>query len=270
MLACEAQYFGEGQEPPLFGILQQTGAMQARDELVLICYPAPQEMMRSYWAHRQMAQELAKAGTQSFRFDYFGTGDSLGSTAMVDLARWQADIVAAYRHLRVITRSSKISVIGTRLGATLACQALADIAVQRLILWDPIASGARYLSELEISHQSMLQALFDRHLTIDEVARKEELLGFPFPLAARTQIQELAWTWPQKAKAIHILSSDPKGTAQLEAELAAAALPPSHIPLQFHACADPMLWQDPMALKMQAFPQHMLQMVARIMEGPIG
>ena len=267
MLAFDATYFGDAGEPTLFGLLQRTSEARVHAESVLICYPAPQEMMRTYWTHKRLAEDLASLGIQTLRFDYSGTGDSLGATQGLDIDRWKADILAAFRHLKVVTRCAKITVIASRLGALLASHALKDTGLHRLIAWDPVASGSRYLGVLELTHQAMLAAEFNRYISVRDVAGTEQLVGFPFSNEARSQLQALAWTWPQRTTSIHIIASDDAGTAATQTDLTTTAAVPSGTQVSFHSCLDPMLWRDSKALRTQAFPQHFLRMVRQIMEG---
>ena len=267
MVAFDATYFGDESGAGLFGLLQHTTRSRASDESVLICYPAPQETMRTYWAYKHLAHELASLGIQSLRFDYSGTGDSLGDSQGLNCERWQADILCAMRYLRTTTRPAKVTVIASRLGALLAAHALKDTALHRLILWDPIDLGPRYLGELERTHQAMLAVEFGRHVPIRDIAVTDQLVGFPVSTSARTQLQSLAWTWPQRAKSIHIISSSSDGTKGLEAALAAAQPIPTGTQLSYYSCLDPMLWSDPKALRIQAFPQYFLRLVQQIMEG---
>ena len=113
----------------------------------------------------------------------------------------------------------------------------------------------------------MLAAEFNRHISIRDIAETKQLIGFPFSIKARSQLQALNWTWPQRAAAIHIISSDHEGPAATQKDLTATEAVPAGTQISYHSCLDPMLWRDPKALRTQAFPQHFLRLIRQIMEG---
>ncbi len=141
-------FFGDSSQP-LYGVHHPATAA-ARDEGVVLCQAFGQECMRSHRAMRQLALLLTKKGYHVLRFDYRGTGDSALEMQDVDANYWLADLDNAVEELREMSGVSKISVVGLRLGALIAgvgCARRDDI--NRLIIWDPILSGADYLRELK-------------------------------------------------------------------------------------------------------------------------
>ncbi len=138
-------YFGQS-ERALFGIYHPPEGSHPRDAGVVLCHPAPQEYMSSHWALRKLALALTREGFHVLRFDYFGTGDSAGESGQGTLEQWRDDIVTAAEELRDVADVRRVSVVGFRLGATLA--ALAPLEVRDLVLWDPVADGRAYLEEL--------------------------------------------------------------------------------------------------------------------------
>jgi pimeloyl-ACP methyl ester carboxylesterase len=141
-------YFGTGSRR-LFGIYAP-GKAGGRLRAALICPPWGPEYLRAHRSVRQLALNLGAAGFHTLRFDYFGTGDSAGDVRDGDLKGWRADIETALEELKDMTGATQVTVVGLRLGATLA----AEVAVRRskdvsgLVLWDPVVSGADYLREL--------------------------------------------------------------------------------------------------------------------------
>ena len=83
----------------LLGIYYPPEGEQPRDAAVLLCGPAPQEYMLTYWATRKLATLLARHGFPVMRFDYFGTGDSAGETEEGRPRLWVEDVGAAAREL---------------------------------------------------------------------------------------------------------------------------------------------------------------------------
>jgi pimeloyl-ACP methyl ester carboxylesterase len=141
-------FFGSSRKQ-LFGVHHPSKATTARGTGVLICYPFGDEYMRTHKAARQLAMMLAKAGYHLLRFDYFGTGDSAGAGEDVTIAQWLEDIATAADELKEASGVSRISLVGLRLGATLAARAAAARTdVDDLVLWDPIVVAERYVDEL--------------------------------------------------------------------------------------------------------------------------
>ena len=141
-------YFGPA-EIQLLGVFHPSTERVQRSEGILLCYPGPQEYMRIHWAMRRLAGMLSQRGFPTFRFDYHGTGDSAGDSAAGTLARWQQDIALAHEELIALGQVRQVSIVGFRLGATLAARAVnAGLAVKSLALWDPVVSGSSYLAEL--------------------------------------------------------------------------------------------------------------------------
>ncbi len=133
----------------------------SRHEGVVLCNPFGQEYLRAHRSLRRLAESLAEQGYAVLRFDYRGTGDSAGDMAGVTADDWVADIQLAVRELMDVAAVSRVSLVGLRLGALLAAQAARHIpAVSRLLLWDPIVSGHRYVDEIqhEIAGVSQLGA----------------------------------------------------------------------------------------------------------------
>jgi uncharacterized protein len=141
-------FFGT-QERRLLGVYEAAGRAKA-NRAVVLCHPWGAEYIHAYRAMRQLAKMLAANGIDSLRFDYFGTGDSVGSTTAGDLSGWETDIQSAIEELKDTTGTTRISLVGLRLGATLAANVgvRAGSVVNSLVLWDPVVSGVEYLAEL--------------------------------------------------------------------------------------------------------------------------
>jgi pimeloyl-ACP methyl ester carboxylesterase len=159
-------YFGEGER--LFGVLDLPAHDPGGRAGVLVCSPVGHESIWCHRALRQLAARLAAAGHPVLRFDYDGCGDSLGEMDAVDLERWIADVRTALAYLRA--RFAEPCVLGLRLGATLALLAHRNGArIERLVLWQPVVSGATYLRELR-----------DLHAEHARQSSAHEVLGFAF------------------------------------------------------------------------------------------
>jgi len=119
---------------------------------VVLCPPLGLEGVCARRTFATLARTLADAGILALRFDYDGTGDSVGGSEDPDrVAAW---LQGVHHAVDLARRSgvSKVAVVGMRLGATFAAAALSDEGgewggplVDGLVLWDPCASGRSYL-----------------------------------------------------------------------------------------------------------------------------
>lgn len=125
---------------------------------VVLCNPFGYDALCTHRGWRRLAERLASAGMPVLRFDYPGTGDSLGEES--DPARveaWIGSIGDAVRYVRQTTGAAHVSLCGLRLGATLAALAAQRIGgVDGLVLLAPALSGRNYVRELRAHRQSWL------------------------------------------------------------------------------------------------------------------
>lgn len=123
---------------------------------VVFCHAEGHEYARAHRNVQQLSLQLAKAGVDTLRFDYAGTGNSSGSPDQVDLLQWRENICDAVSEMRRRADVSRVAVVGVRLGATLAANSQLR-EVDQLILWDPVFSGKLYLNLLGDLHQRALR-----------------------------------------------------------------------------------------------------------------
>lgn len=186
-----AFYFGENSRR-LFG-LYDPPTRRPNGHLVLICHPIGQEYLRTYRCFKLLAQRLSGAGTHVMRFDYFGTGDSAGHTDECDIEHWLDDINLAIEEAKAVSAINKISIIGLRLGATLAAIVSKNRKdIRNLFFWDPVIDGNKYLSSLRETHQQMLVDTdrFALQRTNDE-CDANELVGYSYSDKLIDEIESL-------------------------------------------------------------------------------
>ena len=106
-----------------------------------------------------LATQLERAGFSVLRFDYSGTGDSLGDATDATVEAWLSDIGIAADALQHASGVKKVSIVGLRFGATLAMLAAArgNLRPRQLLMWDPIVDGGAYVRELEAQHRAYMQ-----------------------------------------------------------------------------------------------------------------
>lgn len=139
-------WFGP-EESRLFGVLHVPGGGVARAGVV-ICPPLGRQHLDTYTGLKLLAQRLCATGFAVLRFDYPGTGDSMGDqcrdSAVDDYVE---GIRTAVRYLQACGAQS-VSLVGLRVGALLAATAAPSITgLGGLVMWDPVTNGRRYLRE---------------------------------------------------------------------------------------------------------------------------
>lgn len=141
-------FFLKGPQGPLFSIYHPA-ARQRRLPLGLVYTPPfAEEMNRARRMAALQARRLAELGVDVLLLDPFGTGDSAGDFGDASWEIWREDIKTAVAWLGART-DGNVGLWGLRLGALLA----ADVAahdpnrIARLVLWQPVLSGDRYLTQ---------------------------------------------------------------------------------------------------------------------------
>ena len=85
---------------------------------VVLCNPFGYDALCTHRGWRKLAECLAASGMPALRFDYPGTGDSLGNEDDPHrIEAWIDSIGAAVRYLREGTGVTSVSLVGLRLSA---------------------------------------------------------------------------------------------------------------------------------------------------------
>lgn len=115
---------------------------------LVFCDPFAEEKKCAHRVLVEAARLFCRADIGSLRFDYRGTGDSPGEFAEATPDLWVQDIVAACAHLRECMNVKAVGLLGLRLGASLALQALqSHDCADFIVLWEPVISGKQYLAQ---------------------------------------------------------------------------------------------------------------------------
>jgi pimeloyl-ACP methyl ester carboxylesterase len=183
-------YFGTS-ERPLFGIYEAPDQRRGVRGGVVICAPLGHEYIRAYRALRNLGVQVAASGFHVLRFDYYGAGDSSGSSDEMTVAECVVNISSAFEELKDIAGLRRINVMGLRFGATLAARAICDRTdVERFTVWDPVVSGAEYLARLGVLQAEWITTRPQlRHARLG--TPPSEILGFPLSDAFRQEIASL-------------------------------------------------------------------------------
>jgi pimeloyl-ACP methyl ester carboxylesterase len=159
-----------------------------------LCNPFGEEASRAHRTYRVLATQLERAGYAALRFDYSGTGDSVGDSGAATVDAWVGDVASAAERLRTASGVARVTVVGLRFGATLAMLASArgEPRPRHLVLWDPVVEGAAYLRELVAQHRAYMRAEIGNgwqdRLRISADGAPAEALGAPIGAVLGAQI----------------------------------------------------------------------------------
>jgi hypothetical protein len=138
-----AGWFGPA-DRPLYGVWHLPSSGLARSAVVL----APSLGLELDLGHRSLrvlADRLAAQGIAALRFDYDGTGDSAGDDTEVGrVGAWLASVRAAVAAART-AGAGHVTVVGLRVGATLAVASRSG--ADSYVLWDACATGKSFLRQ---------------------------------------------------------------------------------------------------------------------------
>ncbi|MFG0264904.1 MAG: amino acid adenylation domain-containing protein [Rhodopirellula sp. JB055] len=162
-----------------------------QNRAVVLCHAYGHEYARSYRNLQQLAVHLAQTGFDVLRFDYAGTGNSHGNALEATPHVMMKNIRDASRWMRQRHEVESISLIGIRLGATLA--ACSDTtSVDQLLLWDPIVNGETFLEQLDQLHAMTLSngTRFSRPRQPSSI---DQAYGTRLNHIVRRQLSQLKW-----------------------------------------------------------------------------
>jgi pimeloyl-ACP methyl ester carboxylesterase len=193
----------------LFGVFEPA-ACEGSDLGVVLCYPHGADYESAFRVFRILGTRLARAGFQVLRFDYLGTGDSSGDVEDVSVAQWTTDVISAVDELRRTHELREVSLVGLRLGATLAALAAAECQrVDRVVLWEPVIDGREYVA----SQRALHRAWVDDEVRNGRVApgTDDDLLGYRLPERLRRDLESVSLWSLEKAPApyLHVVSQKP-------------------------------------------------------------
>lgn len=163
-------------------------AKENKRHVVIIVPSYGHEYARAHRNLQQLAVQLAQAGFDAIRFDLAGTGDSDGGVDRLSIAQWKQDVSAVAAAARRELDLQHVSIVGVRLGATLAAHVdLHDI--QHFFAWDPIGFGDRYLKLLRSFHHRELNGLCN--YLVRRRSSQYELMGYAWPEKLQTEVSQL-------------------------------------------------------------------------------
>lgn len=147
----------------------------SRKHGVVLCHPLGHEYTRAYRNLQQLSLLLCSAGFDVLRFDYYGTGNSSGQCDDYRVESLQADLRHAVDYFSSKADVQRISLLGIRIGATIAATTKLDDYIGNRILWDPIVDGRNFVNLLDDLQSHVLGTQTRFHQMVQ--APKDELFG---------------------------------------------------------------------------------------------
>jgi alpha/beta superfamily hydrolase len=170
----EQVVFRSRQNANLYGVLYRNANSEQKGA-VTICPPDVDERTWSQRVLVNFSRMLAVNGYTVLRFDYEGQGESQGEYEDSTISTRRDDVESAVSFLLDRTEMNTISIVGVRLGGTVAALAASNnAAVTSLVLWEPIIDLHAYLYGLlrvNISAQMVMHkaVLKDREKLVEEI-----------------------------------------------------------------------------------------------------
>lgn len=147
-------FYLSSRQDPLLAWLHTAKDKLLVDHGVVICPPIGHEQVHSHRSLRRLADAIASRGIPTLRFDWNGTGDSAGCDA--DPSRvesWHANVRDLITWMRSGLGCRNVSVVGLRMGAMLAVEAIQPKDCENLVLWAPVVSGTSYVRQMQAIDQ---------------------------------------------------------------------------------------------------------------------
>ncbi|QDT06641.1 Linear gramicidin synthase subunit D [Rubripirellula lacrimiformis] len=152
----DADYFTSDGDR-LFSVRYAPKSCRASKSIIL-CHSIGHEYARGHRNLQQLAIQLCKIGYEVLRFDFASTGNSEGDCERLDLATMQQNLVDAKRFMQMRSGTESVSVVGLRLGASIAAL-MPTGTFDSAVLWDPVIRGDQFLASLDQFHQHALESL---------------------------------------------------------------------------------------------------------------
>jgi exosortase A-associated hydrolase 2 len=234
--------------------------------------PLAEEMNRCRRIVAIQSCVLAAAGLAVLCVDPYGCGDSDGEFAEADWQTWVKDLCLARDWLE--TKSGhKANLWAIRHGALLAAAAFSDTPPSRMVLWQPVVSGAAALREmLRVSVASSMLNASDKPTTVSAL-RAELLAGEDAEVggycisACLAQDLDAATLdpWPFTESSVEWMDIVPEGNDTTSPQLASVsdALRAPGLNIRHHLVPGRRFWSSPDVVECDKLISETLQVFAR-------
>ncbi|MEM7417571.1 MAG: GNAT family N-acetyltransferase [Gemmatimonadota bacterium] len=137
---------------PVAAWLHMPSGDRLRSAGVVLCPPVGFEYSHAYRSLLQLGDALARRGFVTLRLDYPGTGNSAGDeTAPALVASWVGSVEDAMSFVHTLAPDPPI-LIGLRVGALIAGEALRRRPASGWVAWAPYVQGRHFAREARMLH----------------------------------------------------------------------------------------------------------------------
>lgn len=145
---------------------------------VVVCPPIGYESVCAHRALRALAVNLCQQGFVVMRFDYDGTGNSVGvPTDPHRVVSWSDSVRDAVAELAELYPAAPV-LVGLRFGASLAARGVTEgVACRGLVLWDPVLDGRRYSRSLKLLAASREESSSSTDISVGGILFSSETLA---------------------------------------------------------------------------------------------
>lgn len=155
----EMFHIGEGQRK-LASIFYQGDERKEKSTGVIISNPLGHEYTRLHRTLSVLARELSQQGFHTFRYDYYGTGDSYGDETEMNVESSREDLKQVVNELKEGFDIESFCLIGVRYGSVLSMMAAEEIKPDALVLWNPVFWGKEYIEEIAADEKTFYEGSF--------------------------------------------------------------------------------------------------------------
>lgn len=201
-------------EKKLVCVFHPANDCKLRKTGIIICNPIGQEYIRFYKAISLLSTELSMEGYSTFRFDYFGTGDSYGDNEDLTIESGLNDLKNVIKEMREGGGIQGICLVGIRFGTILSLLAASEPEIIALVLWNPLFSGKAMFDDLVSQNNKFISSSFCRV----NPKVKHEYYGFSYSPDFITGLKNFHFknVFPSNLKNVLVLAdSDEKVAAEL-------------------------------------------------------
>jgi len=183
---------------------------------VVMCASWDYEALATHPSWRVFADRLALAGLPTLRFDYPGSGDSLGESAA--RGAFEAAIASVGRAAAFLKETAgveQVALVGLRLGAAMALQAASQSEIAAAVLIRPVLRGKTYIAE-QRALGKIIAAREGAHIRRDPAPGAIEIEGFRLAADAVEAIAALDLTKSDYAEPPRVLVVGEAGSRQYD------------------------------------------------------
>lgn len=117
------------------------------EKVVIVFQPLAEERKGCVRPLHELGLACASAGHGMVLFDYAGTGESPGDFGDISWSALKTNCADAVLQAKELG-AKEILFLGVRLGARLALETARDFPPERIVLWEPVTDGGKWLKEI--------------------------------------------------------------------------------------------------------------------------